>query len=742
MSQKIKNFKNSNFTPLKLREFKSENFTIQSNKILNRHSFSFSCLNNLNKVGSKNSLLTKNPTENYLYDKINLNNLSKVKSLLDKSINNLSNSTNQMSAYNSLNYNSSSLEHIKISNFRKGKFHNHFIDNFIKNKNETFYSYDRHKNIIPLKYPKLLNNKISAKNQFYDRYKENIKNTSPNTLTIYIENKVGKNDKYKKKHKYKDKNNNLIKDYNLLDKIVLIQSFWRSYFLRKLIVGGLEKYYSAIAVGKYLEKIINRNKKNLFKIFIDSLKIHFSNKKTKLFSYIKSKNDIKRYIKNNEDNNGSFGIPKDKVKDCIYFFIKKEQIKAKNNKYNNNKKQMLNITDYNWNNNKKFKKHNVKIVSLYDKKNNNKIKKENSNKNFNAKMNLFNKKDNYYNKRCSINNNNNSNYPKNFHKIRKKTKKLTEEKPKKIYVRKKVRENSTHNISNYFSNEISSIVLKENNIETPKDNNYKLLYSLLFTIRRKYLNLFYPFLIGQLIKLKQNNLLNKISIIRKRKNNSPGSNLLQKKIDNNFSKVKSKPKTIYKSPKIKVNKNNKIEKNRKLKTLKKIIEKKSNKIDKMNAISLTKYFLIWNNYNFFKKVSSPSVHVHLSENFKKLEHKKPFIKDTRSQNATPKKHIKIRFKKTVSSPGTIGHNSCDRKHISSLSTKKMIIIKKYSCFNNDLLIHNLSSCNNITCKKNLLNQINKKENKFFNKIVSVIQKLELKNILFKHFHQWKKESKK
>ena len=71
----------------------------------------------------------------------------------------------------------------------------------------------------------------------------------------------------------------------------------------------------------------------------------------------------------------------------------------------------------------------------------------------------------------------------------------------------------------------------------------------------------------------------------------------------------------------------------------------------------------------------------------------------------------------------------------------MTIIKKYSCFNSDILSHNLSSSNNITCKQNLLNQINKKENKFFNKIASVIQKLELKNILFKHFHQWKKKSK-
>jgi hypothetical protein len=141
-------------------------------------------------VGSKNSLLRKNPTENYLYDKININNLSKAKSLLDKSINNLSNSTNQMSAYNSLNYNSSSLEHLKTSTFRKGKFSNHFIDKFIKNKNETFYYNTKHKNIKPLKYPKLLNNKMSAKNYFYDRYKENVKNSNPNTLTIYIENKV------------------------------------------------------------------------------------------------------------------------------------------------------------------------------------------------------------------------------------------------------------------------------------------------------------------------------------------------------------------------------------------------------------------------------------------------------------------------------------------------------------------------------------------------------------------------
>lgn len=740
MSQKIKNFKNINFTPLKLREFKSENFTIQSNRILNRHSYSVSCLNNLNKVSSKNSLLTKNPTENYLYDKINLNNLSKAKSLLDKSINNLSNSTNQMSAYNSLNYNSSSLEHVKSNYFRKGKFHNHFIDSSIKNKNETFYSNDRHKNLMPLKYPKLLNNKINVRNQFCDRYKENMKNNNLNTVTIYIENKV-KNDKYKKMNKHKNKNNNLIKDYNLLDKIVLIQSYWRSYFLRKLVVGGLEKYYSAIAIGKYLEKILNRNKQKLFKIFVDSLKIYIFNKKSKLFSYRKSKNNIKRYVKNNEDNNGSFGIPKDKVKDCIYFFIEKEQIKANNKKYNSNKNQLLNITDFNWNNNKKFKKHNVKIVSLYDKKNKNKIKKEKSNKNINEKMNFLQKKDNYYNKRFSINNNNNSNCPKNFHKIKNKKKKLTEEKPKKIYVRKKVRENSTHNISNYFTSEISSIVFNENNIETTKDNNYKILSSLLFTIRRKYLNLFYSFLIGQLIKLKQNSLTNKISIIRKRKT-SLENNSLQKKFDNNYSKVQSNPKIIYKSPKIKVNKNNKIEKNRKLKALKKIVEKKSNKMDKINVISLTKYFLIWNKYNFFKKVSSPSVYVHLSENFKKLEHKKPISNDRRSHNATPKKHIKIRFKKTFSSPRTFGPNSCDRKHISSLSSKKMNVIKKYSCFNNDSLTHNLSIGNNITCKQNLLNQINKKENKFFNKIVSVIQKLELKNILFKHFHLWKKESKK
>ena len=738
MSQKIKNFKNINFTPLKLREFKSENFTIESNKKLSRHSYSVSCLNNLNKVSSKNSLLTQNLTANYLYDKIDLNNLSKVKSLLDRSINNLSYSTNQMSGYNTLNYNSNCLEHYKTINFRKGKFRSHYIDNSIKNRNEAYFN-DKHKKIMPLKFPKLLNNKMSVRTQFCDRYKENLKNNNLNTVTIYIENKVGKNNKYKKITKYKDKNRNFIKDYNLLDKIILIQSFWRSYFLRKLVVGGLEKYYSAIAIGKYLEQIMKRNKKYLFKIFIDLLKKYSSNKKTKLFSYRKRKNDIKRYIRNTEDKNGSFGIPKDKVKDCIYFFIKKEQIKANNNKYKCNKDQVLNITDYNWNN-KKYQRNKVKIVSLYNKKNDNKIKKEKSNNNFNAKINLFIKKDNYYNRR-SPNYNNNSNCPKYFHKISNKNKKLTIEKPKKIYVRKAVRENSNHNISNYFSSEISSIVAKENNIKTSKENNYKVLYSLLSIIRRKYLNLFYPFLIGQLIKLKQINLSNKISIIRKRKNNSLTNISLLKKIDNTYSKINIKPKEIYKSPKIKVNKNNKIEKNRKFKTLKKIVEKKSNKMDKINAICLTKYFIFWNKYNLFKKLSSPSVHVHLSENFKKIEHKKPFSKDRRSENATPKKHIKIRFKKTSSSPGTLDPNSCDRKHVSSLSNKKMNVIKKYSFFNSESLTHNRSISNNNNCKKNLMDQINKKENKFSNKIISIVQKLELKNILFKHFHHWKKSKK-
>ena len=724
MSQKIKIFKNINFTPSELREFKSENFSIQSNRILNRHSYSVSCLNNLNKVNSKFSLLTKNPTENYLYSKINLDNLSKAKSLMDKSINNLSNSTNQMSVYNSLNYNSSSLEQIKTNNLiRKGKYHNLFNDNCIKNKNETFYSNDKNKNLIPLKYPKLLNNNMSARNQFCDRYKENMKNNNLNTVTIYIENKIGKNDKYKRMNKYKTKNNILIKDSNLLDKIVLIQSFWRSYFLRKLVVGGLEKYYSSIAVGKYLGKIIIRNKKRLFKIFVDSLKKYISNKRVTLFSYRKSKNKIKRYVKNNDDYNGSFGIPKDKVKDCIYFFIEKEQIKT-NNKYKSNKNHLLNATDYNWNNNKKLqKKNNVKIVSLYN-KSMNKVKRENSNKNLRVKVNCFNKKDNNYNKRWCFNNNN-ANYSKHINKNR--NKKLTIEKPKKIYVRKKVRENSNNNISNFFSSEFSSIPLNENNIETIKESNNKILNSLFYTIRRKYLNIFYPFLIEQLIKIKHNNLSNKISIIRKRKNNSLVSNPQQKKIANIYSKVKSKSKTIYKSPKIKVNKNNQIEKNRKLKALKIIVEKKSNLIDKYKVISLTKYFLIWNKYNFMKKISSPSLQVHLSENFTRLNHKKAFSNDKRSENTTPKKYIKIKFRKTFSSPGTLGPNS-DRKHISSSSCKKMNVIKKYSCF-----------INNINCKRNLLIQINKKENKFSNKILSVIQKIELKNILFKHFHHWKKK---
>ena len=45
------------------------------------------------------------------------------------------------------------------------------------------------------------------------------------------------------------------------------------------------------------------------------------------------------------------------------------------------------------------------------------------------------------------------------------------------------------------------------------------------------------------------------------------------------------------------------------------------------------------------------------------------------------------------------------------------------------------------CMINLFNRIIKKDYKFFNKVVNLIKKLENKNILYKYFTDWKKESK-
>ena len=95
------------------------------------------------------------------------------------------------------------------------------------------------------------------------------------------------------------------------DKIIRIQSFWRGYFLRKIVVRGLKKYYGLVFIYKLLKKYISKRNKKVFKLLTE-LKMN-NNKKNNIkkdFLYTKKlfySNNANS--KNNTDKN-SFSFSK------------------------------------------------------------------------------------------------------------------------------------------------------------------------------------------------------------------------------------------------------------------------------------------------------------------------------------------------------------------------------------------------------------------------------------------------
>lgn len=108
----------------------------------------------------------------------------------------------------------------------------------------------------------------------------------------------------------------------------------------------------------------------------------------------------------------------------------------------------------------------------------------------------------------------------------------------------------------------------------------------------------------------------------------------------------------------------------------------------------------------------------------------------KNRNSSNKKHIKIRYKKSFTSFNTLCSNSFDRKNM-SVGFKKMKIIKKLSENYNCISSLSCSSLiNNSNYKNKCFNKINK--DIFIKKTISLVNKLEFKSKLFKHFRHWKK----
>ena len=373
-----------NFTPYKLKVFKTENFSISTPELI-KHKASFS---SFTKNRINNPVLIRNPTQNYLFDKININNLSTSKLLLDKSIkneNSIFNTLNRNCNKNSKSSDNTLTRYYKIKKSNRNRYNQY---NFRESKNNNYFNI--HKNKTPDKTYNYEGFNKGIKNEY------NLSNYNSNNVVMSInKNNIYDNDYLIKPEKEKFEN-----------KIVLIQSFWRSYFLRKLVVGGLEKYYSSIAMSKYLNNIFIKNKKIFFKEFIESLKLYILHERYSCFKYKKNRNKINIFFKGNKNSEESFEIPNDKRNDCIYYFIKREQIKSKklkvmNNKYLIDKNKNINIKDYNWKYDKKGKNNKDKMISIYNKNNKERFNKNN----INIKINLINQNNIEMNKK-----NNSKNY--------------------------------------------------------------------------------------------------------------------------------------------------------------------------------------------------------------------------------------------------------------------------------------------------------------------------------------------
>ena len=207
MKDKNRHFRYINFTPYKLKVFKSENFSIQT-PLANKHKASVSCLNK-NKIN--NSGLNRNPTYNYLFDKININNLSTSKLLLDKSIKHENSFSSPFINNNSKSLDNTLARYNKLKNNNNKNNDNNFQD---RKKNKYFHIY---KNNIP--------DKIYNKESIFEY---NFKNNNLKLISTSIKTKNFNINYYN--------NNYKLENEKLLRKIIFIQSFWRSYFLRKLVV--------------------------------------------------------------------------------------------------------------------------------------------------------------------------------------------------------------------------------------------------------------------------------------------------------------------------------------------------------------------------------------------------------------------------------------------------------------------------------------------------------------------------
>ena len=167
-------------------------------------------------------------------------------------------------------------------------------------------------------------------------------------------------------------------------------------------------------------------------------------------------------------------------------------------------------------------------------------------------------------------------------------------------------------------------------------------------------------------------------------------------------------------------------KNNKLSLLSNILGKKIN-LEKINCIELLdKHFKVWNKFiNKYNDDSKPKIKINLHS---------PDI-EIRG-NKSKKKHVKVKFTKSMTSKTSIGSIKSEGKsNSSSIQTKKMriknVVVNPKEYITTTLLNNNLLYNNNAN-----------KTNKKFIKLLYIMDKIDNKTMKYKCFKFWKKINNK
>ena len=586
------------------------------------------------------------------------------------------------------------------------------------------------------------------------------------------------------KYKYFSGDNRSIKKKNesYLNKVVKLQSFWRGYYLRNIVVRGLKKYYGLIFIYIRLKKYILKKKKNIFEILFENELANNERKSTKYNTInnklIYSKKLFYNNTLNNSDKNSfSFSTPNDGTIDNIsdhktktYYSKDKVNTKIKN-KYNfpelkntsktidneltNNVKEInLNQNNINININND-NKNNFSINNFYGTANNlgsSIIKGDNNSKIGRITYNFFNK---YEDKDIKPIENNSQYYFR---------KPIYIKKPNKKYIHVNKNNINKDDKEDNFSSQKSTNSKYDSNNSLNNWNKFKFnstlynIYKFVFNkiinlIRKKFYNTYFQSFLYQLkikrkvgqIKLYHSILL---SIILKK----------DKKIKKKYLDIyREKVLTLKANELLKYEKNNNIYnseinlKNKNINT-----NKANNKLKNPKNFNsnINKYNI--NNKGIILKlltIKNKYVNKILGKYFCKWK-KKPFVmisynnkKDSnRYSNINKKRNVIIVNKKKIKikrEQNKLNYSQKIDRTYSISKEKKMKIIKRVSKPDEYLLLYNSYS-------KNLRDSINKCNNNEFlneekdmniNKIFYIINKLESKKLLFKFFKYWKKIKK-